>query len=292
MPTNSATKRTTTRWLASIRKSVGSTATIALLMPLAAGAVLVGQAFVLARILSDVLVGGADQGGVMPLLALLAALFGARIVFNSAGEIMSTRASDDAKTTLRRRIWSGILANGPIWSGGKSSGALGAMMVEHVEALDGYMVRYSPAVVQAAILPVAFGLVALSVDWMIGAVFLATAPIIPVAMAFAGIKADKASREQTAAVTRLSARFADRLRGMVTLKLFGRENAESKAMHDTSEELRLRSMRVMKLAFLGSTALELVAATGIAGVGIYIGLSLLGLVSLPGTGLTLETGLF
>lgn len=292
MSANSAAKRTTARWLASLRKTAGSTAKIALLMPLAAGVVLVGQTFVLARLLSDVLIEGADPGGAAPLLAVLAALFGARVVLNAAGEIMSTRASESAKLELRRRMWQRILSNGPIWSGGKASGTLGAIMVEHVEALDGHMVRYAPAVVQAAVLPVVFGLVALSMDWAIGALFLASAPAIPVAMAFAGIKADKASRDQATALTRLSARFADRLRGMVTLKLFGREHAESQAMHDASEELRRRSMRVMKLAFVGSTALELIAAIGIAAVGIYVGLSLVGLVALPGTGLTLETGLF
>jgi ATP-binding cassette subfamily C protein CydD len=62
-------------------------------------------------------------------------------------------------------------------------------------------------------------------------------------------------------------------------------------MHAASEELRLRTMRVLRIAFLSSAVLELFAALGIAGVALYVGLSLLGLVGTPGA-LTYGAGLF
>jgi ATP-binding cassette subfamily C protein CydD len=51
-------------------------------------------------------------------------------------------------------------------------------------------------------------------------------------------------------------------------------------------------MRVMRIAFLSSAVLEFFAALGVAGVALYVGLTFLDLVSLRGSTLTLEAGLF
>src|SRR5262249_47663729 len=79
------------------------------------------------------------------------------------------------------------------------------------------------------------------------------------------------------------------LRGLTTLTLFGRSEAETEAVGAASEELRVRTMRVMRIAFLSSAVLEFFAALGVAGVALYVGLTFLGLVSLRG-GLPLPLG--
>ncbi len=165
-------------------------------------------------------------------------------------------------------------------------------MLEQVEALDGYFTRYLPAMVQAALLPVGFAVVAFSVDWIVGLLFLISAPLIPVFMALAGWGAEAASRSQAAALNRLSGRFADRLRGLVTLKLFGEDAAETARVRQASEELRVRTMRVMRIAFLSSAVLEFFAALGVAGVALYVGLTFLDLVNVHSTELTLAGGMF
>jgi ATP-binding cassette subfamily C protein CydD len=145
--------------------------------------------------------------------------------------------------------------------------------------------------VQAALLPVAFAAVAFPFDWLVALLFLVTAPLIPVFMALVGWGAQAATERQAAALSRLGGRFADRLSGLVTLKLFGRADAETAAMHAAGEELRVRTMRVLRIAFLSSAVLELFAALGVAGVALYVGLSLLGLVDVhPGLGY--RAGLF
>jgi ATP-binding cassette subfamily C protein CydD len=165
-------------------------------------------------------------------------------------------------------------------------------VVEQVEALDGYLTRYLPALAQAALLPLAFATLIVPVDWMVALLFLVTAPLIPVFMALAGWGAEAASRQQARSLARLSGHFADRLRGLTTLKLFGREAAETEGVGRASEDLRQRTMRVMRIAFLSSAVLEFFAALGVAGVALYVGLTFLGLVSLCGSALTLEAGLF
>jgi ATP-binding cassette subfamily C protein CydD len=78
-------------------------------------------------------------------------------------------------------------------------------------------------------------------------------------MAFAGLGAAAASRRQFAALARLQARFLDRVRGIATIVMYGRTADETAALAAAAEELRLRTMRVLRVAFLSSVALDLAA---------------------------------
>jgi ATP-binding cassette subfamily C protein CydD len=88
--------------------------------------------------------------------------------------------------------------------------------------------------------------------------------LYPVAMAVTGIGAAQASRRQFESLERLSGRFLDRMRGLPTLVLFNRQDAEAEALGSAAEELRQRTMRVLRVAFLSGTALELLSALALA----------------------------
>ncbi|MBL8593466.1 MAG: thiol reductant ABC exporter subunit CydD [Devosia sp.] len=261
-------------------------------LPLLAGALLVAQAAVLAGVLHRAIVEGAVLTGLLPQVALLATILVVRIALGGFGELAAMRFGEAIKQRLRFDMVVDLLQRSPTWTAARSSGALSSTVLEQVEALDGYFTRYLPAMVQAAILPVAFAVIAFSVDWIVGLLFLISAPLIPVFMALAGWGAEAASRSQAAALNRLSGRFADRLRGLVTLKLFGQEAAETARVRAASEELRVRTMRVMRIAFLSSAVLEFFAALGVAGVALYVGLTFLDLVNVHSTELTLSAGMF
>jgi ATP-binding cassette, subfamily C, bacterial CydD len=76
------------------------------------------------------------------------------------------------------------------------------------------------------------------------------------------------------------------------LKLYGRARIESQAIESASEELRGRTLKVLRIAFLSSAVLEFFAALGVAGVALYIGLTYLGFISLRSSAMTLQAGLF
>lgn len=261
-------------------------------LPLVAGALLVAQAMVLAGLLHLAIVEGAASAALLPQVALLAAILGIRIALGALGEVTAVRLGEAIKQRLRVGLVSDLLRRSPTWTAARSSGALSSTVLEQVEALDGYFTRYLPAMVQAAILPIAFAAIAFSVDWIVGLLFLISAPLIPVFMALVGWGAEAASRSQAAALNRLSGRFADRLRGLVTLKLFGQDEVELARVRQASEELRVRTMRVMRIAFLSSAVLEFFAALGVAGVALYVGLTFLDLVTVRSTELTLSAGMF
>ena len=91
---------------------------------------------------------------------------------------------------------------------------------------------------------------------------------VPVAMAIAGIGAGLAARRQFVAMTRLQVRFLDRIRGISTIVLAGRTADEAAALAKGADELRGRTMRVLRVAFLSSTALDLAAAGALIAIAI------------------------
>jgi len=110
---------------------------------------------------------------------------------------------------------------------------------------------------------VLIGLVALLVDWRSGLVLVIAGLFVPFAMAVAGIGAGIAAKKQFLAMTRLQVRFLDRIRGISTIVLAGRADDEAKALGEAAKELRQRTMRVLRVAFLSSTALDLAAAAAL-----------------------------
>lgn len=93
-------------------------------------------------------------------------------------------------------------------------------------------------------------------------------------------------------MARLSGFFADRLRGLLTIRLLGRVDDEAHLLTERGDAFRRRTFRVLRIAFLSSAVLELFAALGVAGVALYIGLSYLGMIGSAGAGATLAAGLF
>jgi ATP-binding cassette subfamily C protein CydD len=102
------------------------------------------------------------------------------------------------------------------------------------------------------------------VDSTSGVILLVAGLLVPVAMALTGIGAAQASRRQFEALGRLSGRFLDRMRGLPTLVLFRRQEAEAEALSTAAAELRARTMKVLRVAFLSTAALDLLAAAAIA----------------------------
>lgn len=275
-----------------LRRQGGYALTLAMAAPLAGGVALVGQAMLLASVLDHAIVGSAPLATLLPSIAGIGGLLGLRALLAFAAERAGIAASERIKLAVRESLFAQLIARRPDWTAARSSGALSAAIIDQVEALDGFFARYLPAMVQASVLPLAFAAVVMPVDAFVGLLFLLTAPLIPLFMALVGWGAQAATDAQAGALTRLSGYFADRLRGLVTLKLFGRTAIEAAAMRGATDALRQRTLGVLRIAFLSSAVLEFFAALGVAGVALYVGLSYLGFVDLRIAPLGLKAGLF
>ncbi|MBM6595210.1 thiol reductant ABC exporter subunit CydD [Microvirga pudoricolor] len=280
------------RRLMGLWRQTGPLAALSVAAPLIGGLLLVGQAFLLSGVLHDAVVGKVPRMSLLQPILGIGALMALRALLAFAGEQAGARAAETVKARLRKTLFRHILAQHPAWTAERASGALASAVVDQVEAVEGFLVRYLPATVSAAILPLAFAAAVFPVDVVVGLLFLFTAPLIPVFMALVGWGAEAASRGHVQAFARLSGLFADRLRGIVTLRLFGRADAEATVIEEAGDDLRRRTLGVMCIAFLSSAVLEFFAALGVAGVALYVGLTYLGLVELRTGALTLQAGLF
>ncbi|WP_238913743.1 thiol reductant ABC exporter subunit CydD [Achromobacter insolitus] len=260
--------------------------------PLVSGALLVVQAWLLASVLDAAIVRDVPRQDLLSDILAIAGLMLLRACITWAGERAGADAAERIKRHVRQSLFNRLVRKGPYWSRGQASGELASAVVDQVEALDGFFAKYLPAMAAAAMLPVAFSVVLLPMDVIAGLVLLITAPLIPLFMALVGWGAQGASRRHLRAFARLSGFFADRLRGLSTLKLHGRAEAEAASVVAASDALRQRTMSVLRIAFLSSAVLEFFAALGVAGVAVYIGLTYLGFLDLRWSPLTLQAGLF
>lgn len=231
----------------------------------------IAQAWLIAGLIATLL--GFGNAG-WPALAAVAALALLAAGLGVARERALLAAGEAAKARLRAAAFERLLAQGAEDSRGVGDRA--ALVVDRIEALEGFLTRWLPAAALAVAGPLLVVGAAFAVDATSGAILLVAALLVPVAMAVTGIGAAQASRRQFAALDQLSGRFLDRMRGLPTLVLFRRQEAEAVALGVVAEDLRRRTMRVLRVAFLSSAAMEALAAGAIACLAIRHG-AILGL---------------
>ncbi|MGG5809581.1 thiol reductant ABC exporter subunit CydD [Falsiroseomonas sp. CW058] len=255
-----------------------------LALPLALGigqvAIGIAQAWLFAALIASLLGHGAAGWNELAAAAALAALSAG---FGVAQERALVAAGEAAKARLRGQAFARLLEEGA--TDPRPVGERAALVVDRIEALEGFLTRWLPAAMLALAGPALVAAAALAADAPSGLILLGAGLLVPVAMAVTGIGAAQASRRQFDALGRLSGRFLDRMRGLPTLVLFRRQEAEAAALGRAAEELRGRTMRVLRVAFLSSAAMELLAALAIASLAYRHGLLLAGAHPDPAAGI-------
>jgi ATP-binding cassette, subfamily C, bacterial CydD len=217
----------------------------------------IGQAFAAATVLTAAFTGSLPEA---PALAV----FGVLALLRAAISYLTERAAFTAGAAARRRLRSDSLSRllhaGPGLLRNRHSAELGTIVVDKIEALDGLFSRYIPAATFAVAGPAVVLLAVLYADPWAALVLLGCGLLVPVGMAIAGIGAAAASRNQFLAMARLQARFLDRVRGIATIVLYGRTQDEANALSRAASDLRVRTMRVLRVAFLSSVVLDIAAA--------------------------------
>jgi len=227
----------------------------------------VAQAGCMAVVLAAAVGGGGAGSAVF--LAGFAGLIVLRAGLQYASEAASFRAGAAGRTRMRGDALARLLAAGPALLRGAHSAELAAAVVDRVEALDGLFGRWVPAAILAIAGPALVLLCALAVDPFAALVLFLAGLLVPVGQAVAGIGAAAASRGQFLAMERLQARFLDRVRGIATIVLAGRAADEAASLAKAADELRVRTMRVLRVAFLSSAALDCAMAAALVVIALH-----------------------
>ncbi len=208
------------------------------------------------------------------------------------GEI-AVRAASKARHRLETSLLSNLTNLSPATEL-PASGKIASIAVEHIQAIGPYLGRFLPIQARLSLVPVVLLIAVAYVSWFAALCLLVFGPLVPVFMAIVGIRAKKASERQLGVLADMGGLLLDRLRGMETLRLFGAVKRSEDDIRKLGGEFRTSTMRVLRIAFLSSTALELFSAAAIAITAIYVGFSLLGEWNFGayGSPLTLAGGLF
>jgi ATP-binding cassette, subfamily C, bacterial CydCD len=239
-----------------------------------------------AWLLADVVAGAFRSGkGVAQLQTQLIVLLGvvlARAVVAWGAELAASRSSARAKSQLRAALLERLAALGVdsprtrrAPHRGGQAGELAILATRGIDALDGYFSLYLPQLFLAVIVPLVVLAVVLVEDWISAAIIAATIPLIPLFMALVGATTRERMDRQVRTLERLAGHFLDVVAGLPTLKIFGRAKAQAVAIAEITDRYRRSALAALRVAFLSSLILELVATISVALVAVAIGLRLM-----------------
>lgn len=234
-------------------------------------AVVVAFSWLVTRGIVDA-IAGADVSGTV---AALAAVIAVRALLVWAREALASRAAARVEAQLRDELVAAVGRLGPGWLASRNTARLAVTAGRGLEALDAYFGRYLPQLVQTMIATPILIAVMWWHDWISGLTVLLTIPLIPLFMVLIGLATRTVQQRQWRTLGRLAARFSDTVRGLSTLKVFGRQHRAADAIERVTTTYRRETMRVLRVSFLSGFALELLASISVAIVAVTIGFRLL-----------------
>jgi ATP-binding cassette, subfamily C, bacterial CydD len=238
-----------------------------------AALLVLAQAVLLARVAARGF-GGATLAEVLTPLGLLLAVVCARAATVWGFEVAGRRAASGILSRLRLDLVESRLRGRASALDGVESAEVATAAVTGIDALETTFARYLPQVVLAVVVPIAVVALVASIDLVAAAVMLVTLPLVPVFMWLVGRHAERRARERWQALALLSNHFLDVVRGLPTLRAFGRGREQSARIEAVSEEYRSATMGTLRVAFLSGAILELAATLGIALVAVVVGVRL------------------
>jgi ATP-binding cassette subfamily C protein CydCD len=236
---------------------------------------LVAQAWLVASAVAGAV--GSHQGlsRLRATLVLLVAVIAARALLGWLSELTAARASASAKSDLRRALVHRVAELGPRGVDRVGGSDLVVLAGSGIDALDAYFAKYLPQVLLAVMVPLTVVVAVLGSDWVSAAILAVTIPLIPVFMWLIGSMTKARTERQAALLRRLAGHFLDVVGGLPTLKVFGRARAQVDSIRTISDRYRSATMDTLRLTFLSSLVLELLATISVAVVAVAVGLRLL-----------------
>jgi ATP-binding cassette subfamily C protein CydD len=238
------------------------------------GLLLIIQAWGVAHIMDAVAFGEAPLAALRGWLWMLLILFTTRALLAWLAEQSAFRGAARVKVAVRDRVYAHLQALGPAYLAGERTGALVEALTKGVEDLEPYFARFLPALSLSALLPLAILGVVFPLDWLSGLVMVLTAPLIPFFMILIGKGAERLNQEQWKELSRMGGHFLDVIQGLTTLKLFNASRREAEVIARISDDYRMSTMKVLRVAFLSSAVLEFFSTVSIAILAVFIGFRL------------------
>lgn len=233
------------------------------------------QAKLIAQVVSGVFLHHQALPQVRANFGWLVIVFFLRAAAQISSEFLGQEGALKIKSVLRRDLLRSLYAQGPVWVRGERGGEVSSTLIEGIESLEEYFAHYLPQLLLAVGIPLFTMVFVFPLDLMSGMLLLMTAPLIPFFMMLIGPLAESKAQQQWQAMSRMGSHFLDVLRGLATLKMFGRSESQAQVIARVSDAFRRATLRVLRIAFLSAFVLELVATVSTALIAVALGLRLI-----------------
>lgn len=279
-------------WLKSQSIHIKKWLYFSVILGLVSGLIIILQAWKLSYLLQMLIVKHNSIDELLEDIVILLMLFILRALIIYCRKLVSFTTGNLIRCRIRAQVLDRLEHLGPAWIRGKASGSWSSMIIEQIEDMHDFYAHYMPQVYLSVLIPLMILITIFTINWAAGIILLFTAPLIPLFMVLVGVGAADANQRNFLALARLSGHFLDRLRGLETIRLFFRSEAEIENIRRASEDFRQRTMEVLRIVFLSSGVLEFFASISIAVVAVYFGFSYLGQLHFGsyGTNITLFSG--
>lgn len=236
-------------------------------------ALMVGQAAALAWALT-LLWGGSALSGVAAQLGAFALCFiGKQAATNIQAkqlELFAAARTEEFRQELSKHLYEG----GAPLTQKLGTGAASTLCLDGIDNIEHYLSTALPRTVALVTVPFVLLAVIVFQDWVSALIALLVFPAIILQMVLIGSTAQEEAGKQHREYQRLANHFIDSLRGIDTLKYFGRSNEQADRVYETSEKFRIATMKTLRTATLSGAVLDAFSTISLAAVAVMLGFRL------------------
>lgn len=236
-------------------------------------ALMVGQAAALAWALT-LLWGGSALSDVAAQLGAFALCFiGKQAATNIQAkqlELFAAARTEEFRQELSKHLYEG----GAPLTQKLGTGAASTLCLDGIDNIEHYLSTALPRTVALVTVPFVLLAVIVFQDWVSALIALLVFPAIILQMVLIGSTAQEEAGKQHREYQRLANHFIDSLRGIDTLKYFGRSNEQADRVYETSEKFRIATMKTLRTATLSGAVLDAFSTISLAAVAVMLGFRL------------------
>jgi thiol reductant ABC exporter CydD subunit len=202
-----------------------------------------------------------------PALYALAGFLALRIGFSFVSSQVLATSSSQLRSGVRAALTSRWSANRDELT---STGIDSTLLGPGVDSLDDYVAKFLPARSVAAVLPiVVFLTIGLLDPWTL-LILIFAGPMLILLLAVIGSRTRELSEQRFRELGWLRSFYLDMVRGIPTLKVFGRATESVTAIEDVSDRFGRTTMSVLRTAFQTSLVIEWAATAATALVAVQV----------------------
>lgn len=239
----------------------------------AAGALIAIQALCLTTALVNLWYSQALLDQIPFIAGFLACLIARQILDNAQSKWLETFAANRADE-FREALFEKLFKQGQTLIQQKGTGGFATLLIEGVDQVESYLHMILPRMTKLVIIPVMLLVLLFVFDWVSALIGLLVFPAIILQMVLIGHTASLEAGKQHKEYQRLANHFLDSIRGIDTLKFFGRSKAHAQRIFESSERFRKATMKTLRVATLSGAVLDAFSTVSIAAIAVLLGFRL------------------